>query len=104
MARVMTDAQKAKAAAARAATIAQRSEVRSKVLRIGMWQIFQADPDNVVLRKGDDGDNSYYPSVAWALKGLLQKEITDAQATSIREVLAAVKSAEAKLVAAVASN
>jgi len=102
MARTKTEEQKQKIAAERAATLAEKAEIRSKILRVGHWQIFVADEHNIILRKGDTGDPAYYPSVPWELKGLLQRDITDAQGTSIKEVLAAVKATEAKVLAAVA--
>ncbi len=93
----LTEEQKQRMAAAGAEYRAEINELRSEVLTIGQHQIFRYDLDNVALRKGDDGDLYYYPSIVWALKALLHREVTDAQAKSIREVLAAVKAVEAKI-------
>lgn len=96
--KVITEEQRAKMEAASAA----RRETREKVLRIGEWQIFQGDPENWVLRKGDDGENRYYPTLEWCLKVCLHEKIGERHATSIQEVLAAIKQSEAAILAGLA--
>jgi len=93
MAREMSEEQKAAIAKAREAS----KERRSQVLNVGQWQIFRADEDNWVLRKGEDGENRYFPTKVWALKSLLHEEIGSRHATSIRELLAVVAKAEAEI-------
>ena len=66
--RQMTEAARAGIEAARA----QKAEVRAHRLIVGAWQIYRADPQNVVLQKGD-GDPLYYPDVPSAILSLFRR-------------------------------
>jgi hypothetical protein len=72
----------------------------STAIYVGDWSVYLFDSENWALQKTGD-DPRYYPTRLWALKALLHERISEAQAESIKEVLAAVKNAEVEITSAV---
>lgn len=62
-----------------AAYIAERAAMRQRRLVVGDWLIYRADPMNVVLQKGEDGEQSFYPDAVSAMRVLFRK-LTDPKA------------------------
>jgi hypothetical protein len=84
------------------AAMEARKEARQEVIRIGVWEVFEFDADNWVLRKGDSGEYRYYPNLPWALKALLHEDIGARAETSIAGIMSAIKQSESAILAAVA--
>src|SRR5262249_53562279 len=79
---------------------------RARRLVIGHWCVFRFDDDNFVLspvNQNDEAHRLYYPNLVAALSALLPKLIEDEvhEAADLTAILAAVRTAEGRIVAAV---
>lgn len=99
--RQVSEEAKAAMMAARKETLAENRERRGKRLTVNGYSVYRGDENNVFLQKGTD-DPLYYPDVTSALVGLYRRMIEPAHKTELKGHLAAISSAEARIVEAIA--
>lgn len=95
MKREMTEEQKAKIQEARE----RKMQGRTASLQIGKYRIFKFDDDNLAV-EADTIDIHYYPSLDYCLQFVLTQKITDSQATTVKQVLDAIKQARNEITGA----
>lgn len=99
--REISQEKKAEMAAAREVTLAENRERRGKRLTVNGWSVYRSDENNISLQHGND-DPLYYPDVKSALVGMYRRMIEPTHKSDLKGHLAAVASAEARIVEAIA--